>query len=373
VCAYGAFGAVTKERLEVVIEGTRSALPDDDAVWEAYEFKGKPGDPRRRPPHVAPYHLRLDWLMWFLPFSVRIGRAGLLSVMQEWWFLRLVEKLLEGDLPTRRLLSRRSPFADAPPELVRASLYRYELALAERASGDGGVVAARARGALPGADVAKGSCGARGGLSDPGPLFFRLFRSRLVPTGSMHRDPPDIGPVSDGAAAVSSGLGGGGEMAERVRAKDWSATPLGPMASWSPALRSTVDLILANRFPMLLWWGPDSISIYNDAYVPVLGVKHPQVLGVPVRECWSEIWDVLRPLILTPLHGGPSTWSEDLAVDIERYGFPEETHWTVAYSPVPDAAAPRGIGGVLATVARDDRPGGRAATPRALARPRSHQ
>jgi len=137
VCAYGAFGAVTKERLEVVIEGTRSTSPDDDAVWEAYEFKGKPGDPRRRPPQVAPYHLRLDWLMWFLPFSVRIGRAGLLSVMQQWWFLRLVEKLLEGDLPTRRLLSRRSPFADAPPALVRASLYRYQLASPEehRATG----------------------------------------------------------------------------------------------------------------------------------------------------------------------------------------------------------------------------------------------
>ena len=128
VCAYGAFGAVTKERLEVVIEGTRSTSPDAAAVWEAYEFKGKPGDPRRRPPQVAPYHLRLDWLMWFLPFSVRIGRhGGVVSVMQEWWFLRLAEKLLEGDLPTRRLLSARSPFADAPPALLRASLYKYEL------------------------------------------------------------------------------------------------------------------------------------------------------------------------------------------------------------------------------------------------------
>jgi hypothetical protein len=129
VCAYGAFGAVTKERLEIVIEGTRSTSPDDGAVWEAYEFKGKPGDPRRRPPQVAPYHLRLDWSMWFLPFSVRLGRhGGVVSVMQEWWFLRLVEKLLEGDRPTRRLLSRRCPFGDAPPALVRASLYRYELA-----------------------------------------------------------------------------------------------------------------------------------------------------------------------------------------------------------------------------------------------------
>ena len=160
----------------------------------------------------------------------------------------------------------------------------------------------------------------------------------------MHHDPPDQGSVTDAPSAFA------GEMAERVRTKDWSSTPLGPMESWSPALRATVDLILANRFPMLLWWGPESISIYNDAYVPVLGVKHPLALGIPVRECWSEIWDVLEPLVRTPLHGGPSTWSEDIEFDIERYGFPEETHWTVAYSPVPDATAPRGIGGVLATV-----------------------
>jgi signal transduction histidine kinase/DNA-binding response OmpR family regulator len=164
----------------------------------------------------------------------------------------------------------------------------------------------------------------------------------------MHRDSADLSRVDGGPSSSASAATN--EMAERVRTKDWSATPLGPMESWSPALRNTVSLILANRFPMLLWWGPDSISIYNDAYIPVLGTKHPDVLGVPVRECWAEIWHVLEPLVLTPLRGGPSTWSEDLAVDIRRRGFLEETHWTVAYSPVPDAAAPNGIGGVLATV-----------------------
>ncbi|HXY39589.1 MAG TPA: ATP-binding protein [Vicinamibacteria bacterium] len=139
-------------------------------------------------------------------------------------------------------------------------------------------------------------------------------------------------------------------MGALMRAKDWSRTPLGAVEGWSPALRTMTSILLANRFPMLLWWGQDSISIYNDAYVPVLGVKHPQALGQPVRECWSEIYDVLRPLILTPLKGGPPTWSEDLPLDIRRYAFLEETHWTVAYSPIPDETAPNGIGGVLATV-----------------------
>jgi signal transduction histidine kinase/DNA-binding response OmpR family regulator len=139
-------------------------------------------------------------------------------------------------------------------------------------------------------------------------------------------------------------------MGERIRAFDWSRSPLGPRDTWSPALRATLGVMLANRFPLLLWWGPEYISIYNDAYVPILGNKHPNSLGLPVRECWSEIWDILKPLIDTPYKGGPATWIEDLELHIQRLGRPEETHFTVAYSPVPDEATDHGIGGVLATV-----------------------
>jgi signal transduction histidine kinase/DNA-binding response OmpR family regulator len=145
-------------------------------------------------------------------------------------------------------------------------------------------------------------------------------------------------------------LAGGGEMGSLIRAKDWSQTPLGPIEGWSPSLRMMLSFLLANRFPLLLWWGPDYISIYNDAYRPVLGTKHPWALGQPFRDCWAEIKDVLIPLIDAPFHGGPPTWMDDLPLEINRHGFLEETHFTVAYSPVPDDTAPRGIGGVLATV-----------------------
>lgn len=148
----------------------------------------------------------------------------------------------------------------------------------------------------------------------------------------------------------SDWLVGSGEMAARIRDFDWSRTPLGPSEKWSAALHTTVGLMIANRFPMLLWWGPDYISIYNDAYAPILGLKHPYALGLPVRECWSEIWDILKPLIDTPFNGGPSTWIEDFELHIKRSGIPEETHFTVAYSPVPDPTIASGIGGVLATV-----------------------
>jgi PAS domain S-box-containing protein len=173
------------------------------------------------------------------------------------------------------------------------------------------------------------------------------------------RQPPEVSEVlerfqgsSTGSAAfVDSLFAGGGEMGALMRSFDWSKSPLGPPESWSPALQNTTRLILANSFPMLLWWGPDFISLYNDAYIPVLGDKHPHAaLGLPFRECWPEVFPVLAPLVQTPFDGGPPTWVEDIPLQVNRYGFIEETHFTISYSAVPDPDAPRGIGGVLATV-----------------------
>ncbi|MCO5999746.1 lipase maturation factor family protein [Actinoallomurus rhizosphaericola] len=115
VNSYGAFGSITKVRYEVVIEGTEDPDPGPGSAWREYEFKGKPGDPRRRPPQYAPYHLRLDWLMWF---------AGLSSLYAEPWIVPLAERLLENDRAILRLL-RHNPFPGAPPAVVRARLYRY--------------------------------------------------------------------------------------------------------------------------------------------------------------------------------------------------------------------------------------------------------
>ena len=144
---------------------------------------------------------------------------------------------------------------------------------------------------------------------------------------------------------------GGSEMAAVMRAVDWASTPLGPIEGWSQALRTMVGLLLRNRFGMLLWWGPKFVQLYNDAYRPVLGDKHPRAMGQPTAECWSEIWHVIGPMIEAPYRGEPATWSDDLALLINRRGFLEETHFVVAYSPVPDDTVEgTGIGGVLATV-----------------------
>jgi hypothetical protein len=115
VNTYGAFGSVTRHRDEVIVEGTEDKPPTSTSVWREYEFKGKPGDPMRMPGQWAPYHLRLDWMMWFLPFG--LGYADV-------WFIRFVEHLLQNDPMTLGLL-RHNPFSDRAPRTIRAGMYRY--------------------------------------------------------------------------------------------------------------------------------------------------------------------------------------------------------------------------------------------------------
>jgi signal transduction histidine kinase len=162
----------------------------------------------------------------------------------------------------------------------------------------------------------------------------------------MSRDPVPAAPIDP-----TDIFAAGGDMGAVMRQVDWAATPLGPVAGWSQALRTMVGLLLRNKFPLLLWWGPRFVQLYNDAYRPVLGDKHPRAMGQPTSECWSEIWNVIGPMIEAPFRGEPATTSDDLLLLVNRKGFVEETHFKVAYSPVPDdSVAPTGIGGVLATV-----------------------
>jgi hypothetical protein len=145
-------------------------------------------------------------------------------------------------------------------------------------------------------------------------------------------------------------LAGGGEMGALMRSLDWSKTPIGAVETWSLTLRMMVRLILSNRLQMFLWWGPQFIQIYNDASWPALGTKHPRSMGQPASECWAEIWHIIGPLIETPFNGGEATWMDDIFLHMNRKGFMEETHWTIAYSPVLDDSTPNGIGGVIGTV-----------------------
>ena len=130
-------------------------------------------------------------------------------------------------------------------------------------------------------------------------------------------------------------LAGGGEMGAMMRAHDWSTSPAGPPEGWPQSLRSAVGLMLANKHIMFVAWGPELAFLYNDAYRPVFGQKHPWALGRPFREVWSEVWDEVEPLVKTAL-GGEATWSENLHLVLHRNGYPEDCWFTFSYSPVRD-------------------------------------
>ena len=143
----------------------------------------------------------------------------------------------------------------------------------------------------------------------------------------------------------------GGEMGRLIQEFDWSKTSLGARDTWSESLKNVVSMMLVNRFPMLLWWGKEYIQIYNDAYIPILGMKHPSPgLGHPGWTCWEEIWDVIAPLVDSPFRGGPPSWVDDILLKMNRNNRLEETHFCFGYSAVPDPTALNGIGGVLAPV-----------------------
>jgi signal transduction histidine kinase/DNA-binding response OmpR family regulator len=138
-------------------------------------------------------------------------------------------------------------------------------------------------------------------------------------------------------------------MGRLIREKDWSATPLGPIATWGESLRTAVSICTASRYPMAIWWGAEAIQLYNDGYIDALGAKHPEALGQRALECWSEIWSVVGPLYEQVMRGGESTWSDDLLLLMDRYGYVEETYFTFSYSPIRGESGR--VGGMLITCA----------------------
>ncbi|MGW5744791.1 SpoIIE family protein phosphatase [Amycolatopsis sp. NPDC003861] len=128
---------------------------------------------------------------------------------------------------------------------------------------------------------------------------------------------------------------GTSRMAARMRDFDWTSSPLGAPRDWPASLTTAVRICLTSRFPMIVWWGPELRFLYNDAYLPLLGTKHP-ALDKPGAEVWGEIWHIIGPMLDSVMTTGEATWSEDLLLPMNRHGYWEETYWTYSYSPVYD-------------------------------------
>jgi PAS domain S-box-containing protein len=130
-------------------------------------------------------------------------------------------------------------------------------------------------------------------------------------------------------------LSGGGEMGARMRAHDWSTSPLGEPDTWPLSLRALVRLMLNAKQPMFIAWGPDLAFLYNDDYAPIFGAKHPHALGFPFEKVWSDIWDQIEPLVQQTVSGRAS-WHEDLLIPMERNGYREDAWFSFSYNPVWD-------------------------------------
>src|SRR5690242_10530732 len=135
---------------------------------------------------------------------------------------------------------------------------------------------------------------------------------------------------------MTNALIAGGEMGERIRAFDWSQTPLGPIESWPRSLITAVRIMLTSRQPFWLGWGEQLIKLYNDPYKAIVGGKHPHALGQPASVVWREIWDEIGPMLTTAMGGLEGTYVEAQLLIMERNGYPEETYYTFSYSPIPD-------------------------------------
>jgi PAS domain S-box-containing protein len=141
---------------------------------------------------------------------------------------------------------------------------------------------------------------------------------------------------------------GGGELGALIRALDWSKTSLGPIAAWPAPLKAAISLMLPAQAQIVLFWGAEFIALYNDAYAPTIGEKHPRALGRPARESWSELWDDLEPLLRRVLEAGETVVAKDRPFYIERHGYPENVYFDISYSPIRDEAGE--VGGVLCIV-----------------------
>ncbi|NJK74710.1 MAG: GAF domain-containing protein [Microcoleus sp. SU_5_6] len=127
---------------------------------------------------------------------------------------------------------------------------------------------------------------------------------------------------------------GKSEMAQRMRALDWSQTPLGAIETWPQSLRSALSICLNSRFPIAIYWGPEYILLYNDAWRPIVGDKHPRSLGRPAREVWSEIWDSIGPELAGVTATGEGTFHNDEMLAMHRFGYTEECFFEYTFNPI---------------------------------------
>ena len=134
-------------------------------------------------------------------------------------------------------------------------------------------------------------------------------------------------------------------MAQRIRAFDWASHPFGPPADWPQSLRAALSICLNSAFPTAIYWGPELRLLYNDAWAPIPGPRHPAALGQPAREVWSDIWHIIDPQFAQVIEQGQGLFAQEQMLPMRRHGIEEETWWNYSFTPLRDADG--GITGVF--------------------------
>src|SRR5437764_2557199 len=143
-------------------------------------------------------------------------------------------------------------------------------------------------------------------------------------------------------------------MERLARRFDWSSTPRGPAAGWSATLRTAVRLMMGSRYPMFVWWGDELVNLYNDAYIPLMGQRHPEGFGMRASEVWAGFaWAQFGPAARAILKGGPPTWHERKLMVLERNGYAEECYFTVSHSAI--AQEDGSVGGIFGACTEETR------------------
>src|ERR1700677_3897042 len=160
------------------------------------------------------------------------------------------------------------------------------------------------------------------------------LRRLLVDTGT--RTARAVNPMNAPAltARAKTLITGNSEMADRIRAHDWAATPLGPIEEWSETLVGTVNLMLHSPFPTILSWGPEMVFLYNDAGIPTLMGKHPSALGGLYHEVFSEAWDLVSGDLEACLLRGETPVRDNMLIPILLNGVVEDHYWSYSLIPV---------------------------------------
>ena len=137
-------------------------------------------------------------------------------------------------------------------------------------------------------------------------------------------------------------------MARLIQERDWSDSPIGPPEQWPQSLTTAVGMMLPAAAQIVLFWGPEFVAVYNDAYAPAIGANHPRALGRPAQEHWAELWDDLRPLLQSVRDTGETVFAKDREFYVERHGYPETVYFDISYSAIPDESG--NVGGILCIV-----------------------